>query len=269
MKILKTKKQIKKFLKDAANGLIGNENGSVWYLKIPIDTENDLYCPDLKIVVCYEPGFDTAEAETNQYQDGEYCVCASVRIDDNNYFNDDCYRIAEDYPFDNSDEENDFDEVTKALYKDIQDYVEMQLWEDNQRIAKDNGHPLCVCYWTDHEEGFMYDAKDCKFIERKDSYLNFDRDLFERKITEYVKANGKKGAEDCELYIDINPVHIVVDDGGFSDSWEITDAHQICYFSESDETLVYWLDDENGGHWMNLSDLYDSDVEDIFHAIFG
>lgn len=174
MKILKTKKQIKTFLKDAANGLIGNEDGSVWFLKIPIDTENDLYCPDLKIVVCYEPGFDTAEAETNQYQDGEYRVCASVRIDDNNYFNDDCYRIAEEYPFDNSDEENDFEEIAKALYKDIQDYVEMQLWDNNQRIAKDNSHPLCVCYWTDHEEGFMYDAKDCKFIEREDSCLNLD-----------------------------------------------------------------------------------------------
>lgn len=71
------------------------------------------------------------------------------------------------------------------------------------------------------------------------------------KIIELIVANGRKGAEAVEKYINIDGAKIIDEDG--------LSFAQLCYFSDTSELLVYALDEGFNGYWL----VYDELTDDI------
>lgn len=248
-----TKESVQEFLKEAVNGLLQSDDGRHYFFKIPRPNED---CPDLKIVVTWEDGFDQRDADKNPFQEEHYVICASLRIDDRQYFNDDSYMINESYSFDATDKDDDFARAALSIFDDIDDYSKACQRPEFLRVSKSNGHNVYLAQWSDDESGYMYDPITCKLVAKEDTRMTDDLyNKLEQEIVLYVKEHGKKGAEDCELYIDLTENFDVFHDGLWT-------AYQVSFFAEEDVDLiqVYCLTTDNSGTFFDL----DSIPEDSF-----
>ena len=78
-------------------------------------------------------------------------------------------------------------------------------------------------------------------------------------VKEYIKQYGKRGAEECEKYLDITPVHTTHN----------LYIHQICYFEETDEVLAYCLAYDNSGIWIEWNKLSKSAQKNVINALLA
>ena len=71
------------------------------------------------------------------------------------------------------------------------------------------------------------------------------------EIIKAIQERGKRGAEECEKYLDIAPIPI---------DKELT-AYQLCFFSDIQESFAYCLDREHNGYWV--SNLKENVIKEI------